>query len=480
MFKPKRLHPIAIFIHLVKKLKDMLFWLISILFLGGKAGGGIWAFVIPAAVILFFLLIRSTISWLKHTYQLDEKELRIEQGVFVRKKRYIPYERIQSIDVTEGVLQRIFGLVKVQIETAGGNPLEGSEAILSAISKRDAQYIQDFFMMAKSSGPYTKEWHGKQLDDEPIYQITALQLLLLSVTSGGVGVVISGILAFLSQFDDAIPYKKLFGNAERLVTNSVVSVIILLFVGFILLWVIAFFRVMFKYANFTVKKQENDLMISQGLLEKRQMTIPLNRIQVVRINENIFRQMLGYATVYIESAGGSIEYKEGSRVMLIPMMKRGQIPEILNAHLPDYKITSIFHPLPGSAMLRYMLRSWYWTVPILVLSLIFLKTWGLLFLVLVAVFTLLAYFKCRDAGWNLENLQLSFRYRTFNRSTVYMKKNRIQSIKVSESFFQRKSQLASIEAFVKSGIGNSAGTIRDLAIDDMEKIFSWYSNERRG
>jgi putative membrane protein len=476
MFKPKRLHPIAIVSHFGKGIKDSVISLFAILFIGGKGGGGIWAFLIPSAIVIVFLLISSILSWVKHTYLLDEKELKIEQGVFIRKKRYIPFERIQSIDMTEGLLQRLFGLVKVRIETAGGNLLEGSEAVLSAISKQDAKYIQESFMMAKDSVSPTMSVDEHQ----PFYQITPIQLLLLSITSGGIGVVISGVFAVLLQFDNVIPFEKLFGNAEKLAANSFVSVLILVFAGFLLLWVIAFFRMMLKYANFTVKKADTDLIISQGLFERRQMTVPLKRIQVVRMDENIFLQLLGYATVYIVSAGGSLEYKDGAKVMLIPALKRKQIPEILNRHLPDYRITDNFCPPPKIAMIRYMLRTWYWTVPIMIVSVVYLKVWGLFSLFIVAAFTLLAFSKYHDAGWNLDHLQLSFRWRTFGRSTVYMKKNRIQSLKVSESFLQRRNQLATVEAFVKTGTGHAGGNVKDLSLTDIETIYSWYSNEKRG
>lgn len=478
MFEPKRLHPIAIVLNITKRIKNTLFPLFAIVFLGHRGNGGIWISVISASAVLLFLLIGSILSWLKHTYQLDEKELQIEHGIFICKKRYIPFERIQSIDVTEGVLQRIFGLVKVQVETAGGNPMEESEAVLSAISKKDAQYIQDFFIRAKKSSHLTVESEPQNSANIPIYQITAFQLLLLSITSGGVGVVISGILATLSQFDNFIPYQKLFGNAEKLEMNSILFVVGMVLIGFLILWIIAFLGMMLKYANFTVNKTEHDLIITQGLLEKRQMTFPLKRIQVVRISENVFRQLLGYATVYIESAGGSVEYKEGSRVMLLPIIKRNQISRVLSPYITDYKLVGYFHPAPKRAMLRYMLRSWYWAAPIVIASLLFFKVWGFFSLILFAAATLWAFLKYRDAGWNLENLQLSFRYRTLSRNTIYMKKSRIQSLDVRESHFQWRNKLATIEAFVKSGIGSAGGRVNDLAVDDVEEIYSWYSTEK--
>lgn len=475
MFKPKRLHPIAIVTNARKTIKDVLFPFIAFLFIGHKGMGGTFFFIIALIGSILFILVTSFLSWFRHTYHLEEEELRIEYGIFIRKKRYIPFERIQSLNISEGILQRIFGVVKVQIETAGGKPAEGAEADLSAISKKEAQYIQGVITKVKRPSSLSTELEESK-KNQSVFQITTAQLLLLSFTSGGVGVVISAVLTFLSQLDDFIPYKRLFGGFEKLAAGSMFFVAFLVFMGFLLAWLLALIGMMVKYAHFTVSKTEHDLIISQGLLERRQITIPLNRIQAVRISENIIRQMLGFATVYIESAGGSASNTEGSRVMLIPIVKREQIPLIINPYLTDYNITLLLNQAPKRALIRYMLRSWFISIPIVIVSLIIFKTWGALSLILLAVATFWSLLKYRDAGWGLENQQLSLRYRTINRNTIIMKKNRIQSLKVRESFFQRRMDLTTIETFIKSGIGGSGGRVTDLAKADIEKIYFWYAN----
>ena len=94
---------------------------------------------------------------------------------------------------------------------------------------------------------------------------------------------------------------------------------------------------MLKYAHFTVEKKEDELVISRGLLEKRQLTIPLKKIQGIRIVENIVRQPLGYATVYLEYAGGSIGEKDSLTVMLFPFIKKKYLQENLQRLIPDYE-----------------------------------------------------------------------------------------------------------------------------------------------
>lgn len=477
MYKRKRLHPIAIGIKTMKYIKDLLFPFIAVLFLGQKGTGAIWISIIFSTGVLTILIITSVLSWYRYTYQLTEKELQIEYGIFVRKKRYIPFERIQSLDRTEGVLQRLFGLVKVQIETAGGDPLEGAEAVLSAISKQESQAIEEFFAKAKN-GQLPAEASANRQSSIPIYKITTGQLLLLSLTSGGAGVAISAVFAFLSQFDQLIPYKRLYGDVERLVASGIMAVAVMVFIVLLLIWIVALIGMMLKYANFTVHKTEDDLIISQGLLSRRQITIPLKRIQAVRISENIVRQLLGFATVYLESAGGSNENKEGSRVMLLPLVRLEQVPAMINDVLTDYSMISTLKPAPKRAMIRYMIRSCFVSIPIVAIAVIFLKAWGFLSLILFGVMTFWAFLMYKDAGWNLENQQLTLRYRTVNRHTIFMKKNKIQCLEVKEGFLQKKKELATIETFLKSGIGSTGGKVTDLDRRDIEKVYSWYAAKK--
>jgi putative membrane protein len=476
MSEPKRLHPIVIVSTIGKRFKDLIFSFIALFFIWNKGDGGKLLLFGVSAIAIITIIVTSILSWLRYTYRLEKNELRIEYGVFVRKKRYIPLERIQSLDISEGILQRLCGMVKVKIETAGGSGTDEAEAVLSAISKEEARIIQEYVRAAKNPSSQSVEPVPINASNT-IYRITPSQLIVLSLTSGGVGVVISAVLAFFSQLDDLIPYERLFRGVEQWAVSNLIIIILLVFGGFVAAWIIALIGTMLTYANFNVTKTERDLIISQGLVEKRQITIPLTRIQAIRINENIVRQWLGYATVIVESAGGSASNQEGSKVMLLPLVKLQAIEEILGPHLTEYQLTASFNPVPKRAMIRYVFRSWIIIVPIVAVAIFLLKAWGLLSLILLAWFTFWGVLKYKDAGWNLADQQLNLRFRTIVRSTVFIKKNKIQSLEVKESYFQKRKGLGSLEAFVKVGFGGAGGRVIDMDTYDVKKVYSWFSRE---
>jgi putative membrane protein len=477
MSEPRRLHPIASVVNTGKRIKSMVLPVAAILFSGGREGRfSFFLSVIISLVIVFITLISGILSWYRYTYRIENDEIRIDYGIFVRKKRYIPFERIQSIDLTEGILQRLFGLVKVKIETAGSSGDDEAEAVLSAISKEEAERIQDYVATAKSAGTLDNQ---AEQETEHIFKINTRQLIILSLTSGGTGVVISALLALLSQFDDFIPFKRWFTGIEEWAIHNLITIAIFVFIILFVAWIIGLIITMLKYANFTVVKKEGDLVISQGLLERKQITVPLKRIQAIRINEPVIRQLLGYGTVYIESAGGSSANEEGANVTLLPIVKVDQIQAIIGPALPDYALTTDFTPLPKRAKRRYLFRSWFVTVPIVILALIFLKIWGLLSLVLLAIGSFWAIAKYKAGGWNLHHHQLSLRYRTIDRVTVFMLKNKIQSLDMQESYFQRRRELGTVGASVTSGFGGAGGTVVDMEISEVQSIYQWFSREKQ-
>ena len=476
--EPKRLHPVAVVSTVLKQLKEMIFPILAFTVFGGRGSGrGGLSLLIPLAVVLF-ALITGIISWLRFTYRIEEGELRVESGVFVRKKRYIPLERIQSLDQSEGILHRAFGLVKLKVETAahGGNGKEDAEAVFSAIPREEARQFQAILAAVKNSG--TSIEADSTPESNVIYKISPKELILLASTSGGVGVIISAIIAFLSQFDEIIPFDRVFKRFESLIENGLVLVSTLVFIGFLLVWILALIGTMIKYAQFTVTKTAEDLVISRGLIEKRQITVPLNRIQSIRITQSLLRQPFGYGTVYLENAGGSAENGDLAKVMVLPIVSRTEIQEILGEWLPEYNLNPVLHPAPKRALKRYLLKGWLVILPIVFIPPFVSRPWGWLSFLLLLPVAYLQYLSYRDVGWSIEGDQLSLRYRRMVKHTVFMKKKKIQSLRTDESFFQRKDQLQSIQALVKSGLGGGGGRVVDVEGADATRIFKWFSQDK--
>lgn len=103
-----------------------------------------------------------------------------------------------------------------------------------------------------------------------------------------------------------------------------------------------------KYANFTVVRKEKEIVISRGLIEKQQITIPLQRIQAIKIKESLIRRPFGLAAVTIVSAGGNV-LEEDKSAILFPIISKKIINQRLGEFIPDYAPEDDLNRLPKRA-----------------------------------------------------------------------------------------------------------------------------------
>lgn len=475
MSEPKRLHPITIFYEIITTLKEMIVPFILFVVIGRPGGDSLWNKV-PLLIFLILIvvtIVSGIVKWLRFTYWLEDHELRITQGLFVKKKRYIPFERIQSLDLSESIFHRPFQLVKVKVETAASSDNK-AEAELTAIRKEEAAALQKIIADAKRGN--NEEVLEEKVNEAVIYKITAPQLLFLATTSGRAGVVISAFLAFVFQFDDFIPYEKLFNEMQELIRYGVMFISAIVLIVLAIAWLISVLIALFKYNDFTVKKVENDLIITRGLLEKRTTTVPLHRIQALKITESPIRQPFGFASVTLESAGGTALEQDSASIALLPVVKKSRIPDILGEALPEFSFVTDLKPAPKKALRRYLFIKMMIALAAAVALSVILWPYGLLGAILIGGAGALGYAQYRSAGWNIHGRQLMMRFRTIEQHTMLMQKNRIQALDMSVNWFQDRAGLAGMDAKVKSGEVFQRAHIPHMERDEAQEIYRWYSH----
>ncbi|MFD1737673.1 PH domain-containing protein [Bacillus salitolerans] len=473
MNEPRRLHPVAALLRFLRSLRELAVPLLIFVFIGGGNDGRFFSLLYIMGIMLLIVgfLVYGILSWYLYTYRIEDGELRIEHGVLVRKKRYIPVERIQTIDISAGIIQRLFGLVKVQVETAGGG--NEAEAVLSAITATEAEQLRSMLLSEK------KENIDKEEEHSEVFTLLPKDLFIMASTSGGIGVVFSAVFAFITQFDELLPDDYLLSVTEEVIKSGVVFVTFSGFLVLILAWIISVISTAIKYGKYTLIKKGNELLITRGLLEKRELTIPLHRVQAVRIQENIIRQLFGFASVYIEVAGGAMEKSEEYSTFLLPIVKKSEIKNHLLLFTPEFfSKDEQFQPLPIRARKRFLFRTTFPSIVAAALISWFFPPWGYISIVLIPLALLLGNRMFRESGWLLMQNRLSLRFRFINRHTVLAKKNRIQSFNLVHSFFQRKNRLTSIVISVQSKMAGKHFKVVDVDEDDGYELFKWYSYEK--
>lgn len=100
-------------------------------------------------LLVIFTEIYARLSYKFFKYEFGSEQLRIEQGIIWKKYSNIPYQRIQNIDITRGIIARLCGFSSINIQTAGYSmPMNGrgahSEGYIPAVSRSEAEKIREF------------------------------------------------------------------------------------------------------------------------------------------------------------------------------------------------------------------------------------------------------------------------------------------------------------------------------------------------
>src|SRR5215204_2721925 len=456
-----RLHPAAMLIAAIKTVRR---WIgaAAIPAIAAIAGGG-WEMMTLIFTVVFVIVAGSALwgflSWRATTYEVSGGAFHLRHGVLQKNERTIPLEHVQSVDTVQGIIQRLFGVVEVRVETAGGGANE-PDASLSALDRGAAEALRREIEGFRREDAVDEEQAGPAV----LRRLGTRELLLAGATSGQIGVALSLIAVVSQLFDNFLSegiVRRLF---ESLAPRSVTAVLILILAFGLLAWLLAIGGTVLAYAGFTLSRDGDFLYIKRGLVERREATIPLARIQAVRISEGVLRQRFGLASLRVESAGYGEDV--GVSTTLFPLLPRDEVEEFLAGAAPEFAVAPALEPLPRRALRRYVFRATIPALLVCVAALVCLVVLGsalwLLSLLLLPLFAAYGWLRYRDAGWALEGDRLLVRHRLLGRKTAVAPRRRLQSRGVTSSPFQRRRQLATFVAEVASGSGGSALHVRDL------------------
>lgn len=92
-------------------------------------------------VVIVCSTVITILGFSKKGYLVREKDISFQKGLITYKLTTVPFNRIQHVEVDQGVLAKIFKLSSVKIFTAGGN---ASDLSIPGLSVEVAQNLKAF------------------------------------------------------------------------------------------------------------------------------------------------------------------------------------------------------------------------------------------------------------------------------------------------------------------------------------------------
>ncbi|WP_347838701.1 PH domain-containing protein [uncultured Draconibacterium sp.] len=116
---------------------------IAFLFLS-EATPGIPVKIAVSAFIVLWLAFSIGITLLgfpRKGYLVRENDISFKKGILFYKETSVPFNRIQHVEVTQGILAKAYKISTLKLFTAGGN---SSDLSIPGLPKNQAQQLKDF------------------------------------------------------------------------------------------------------------------------------------------------------------------------------------------------------------------------------------------------------------------------------------------------------------------------------------------------
>jgi membrane protein YdbS with pleckstrin-like domain len=112
--------------------------LLGVLFVPDRDGVVVMSFLLVCALIAaVFTIFWIPMFWSTLKYTVQNDRVTYTGGVFFKKRVTAPYTKVTNINIHEGPIERIFGVGRLSIQTAGMSGQTGAELIMYGISDLD-------------------------------------------------------------------------------------------------------------------------------------------------------------------------------------------------------------------------------------------------------------------------------------------------------------------------------------------------------
>src|ERR687893_1571821 len=225
--EPRHLHPAAMIIAATRTIRRSVsaFVIPGVVFLASRGfdTGTIVLVLFGALVVAVLAAFWGFLSWRATTYEVVGGAFRLRQGVVQKNERTIPLDHVQSVDTVQGLIQRLFDVVEVRIETAGGGSSE-PDASLAALGRPEAQALRHEIEGSRRESVEAEEAAGPTV----LRRLGTRDLLVAGATSGQIGVAFSLIAVVSQLFDDLLSESFAQSLLEALAPRSVTAALLLI------------------------------------------------------------------------------------------------------------------------------------------------------------------------------------------------------------------------------------------------------------
>lgn len=418
-------------------------------------------------ILAFVFLIISYLQYRRFFFYVVEDKFIIEKGLISRDRITIPFDRIQTVNLNQNIIQQLLNVMAVKVDTAGSS---GKELEISALPKAYARELQKFLMAQKQARQelemqeegaeqsLTKN-EAPQLDlseSTPLVKLGTKDLLRVGLTENHLrtGLILFAVInGYVWQFEEYLlkPFEPFLREQANYFLSSWLFLLPIALLIFVVVSVLlSMIQTTLKYYKLRFFVDAKGVQLVSGLLKRAEYQIPVNKIQYLKWKSNPLRKLIGLKTLLVKQA--STEEVGDRQLVRVPGVRYKQLQRVLDEFYPERK-QGLFYIFRAHKLLFLQRGTWLGLVPAMAMAALSFIDWRLMFVSLaylpLALFFIYEFYLSVGLAVNSEMLIL--RKGWVYPSRVALKFYKLQDVKFSQSIFQKRRKLASITFYTAAG-----------------------------
>lgn len=456
---PNRQSYVAILNILYKNIKVIfrqLFPLVLIIFLGNtenKSNLVILALIGLAIISMIFSIINYFMTW----FFIKDNEIVLHTGVLKKSRTSIPFDRIQTINFEQSLVQQLFSVIKVKIDTAGS---ETQELELYAVERNKAEALRDIILShkkAKVSQNVVSE-EGETMAYTPtvdtILRLYPIDLIKVGLTENHIrsgGLILVFFFWIYQNLEDAgIELEDYSDEIVGFNWTLGIFLFIAIFVTVVAI-IISLVNTVIRYYDLKFLRIDKAFKIESGLLTRHETSAQDNKIQFISWSDNLLKRAIGYRDLRLNQAASIALSKKQS--IKIPGCKTTQITKVVETLYGKVHTENMtFNSVDSRYFYRFALYIVLGFIAVSSLLLYIGDTEDVVILSLIAAYLLVSRFLAmRKRKYSFDDEHLIILSGKIGNRRDIMPIYKIQGITLKQTPYQRRNDLCSLSIYTAAG-----------------------------
>ncbi|MDY2628154.1 MAG: PH domain-containing protein [Lachnospiraceae bacterium] len=449
-------------------------------------------FLVIFGVLLLIVILRCLWRiriWSKTWFTISDTTVVMERNTLNQKKNTMGIRNISNINLEQNLLERLTGTARLKLNTDSLSTADETDMMI-VLEKKDAEKLKQFLLERMDSehavGDVSAEqekcvWETDRTEQPARTaaighaEYTVSTTLKNQLFHGLLSINLLTVLILVGTFAE-------IADTVDDVLNEGAFGVLLLQGGVIFLVFLGAFKSILggfvRYYGFRIERIGKELHIQYGLFTQTEYTIPVRRINALKIRQSTIARVCGYYMAEIVNVGISDEDTEEKSFLLL-YGKRDRIQEQLDGILPEF--SEGFRQETE----RQPLSSWFAGLFSMVVTVLFIGAAGagvyeffpefvrwiaaaeVLFPALYLLYRFLDYRTCA-LGMGEHFFVLVDGH--FGRTFTVLTYDKIQYAEISQNFLAKKCRIAKGDLYILASAGENMQSIPYFPQEKTEEL----------